>query len=371
MPRLPLNPMATSTCLQEMVRCFLHVVSEGLTPEVQAEIARELHEWEFSTPTLQAVVRPHVVNSLVESVEVAKQSLGTYPESMHLVVGMDLLNSERLREPLHGARQELGRGHLGVIQLSPSAPNSMEIDGVASISSLRSEVRRVFRKLHYQRTPQPRELPCPPQCQRISQRDEFEAALRLRYNVYHVMGYIPERFRSDKTGLEIDNLDKYSLHYAAYVPCEDEKNPAAILRLITQDMQEDSRRWVQETLSRNPDPKLVRSSKASEFQDMPVFQNMSALQGLQGFLQEDDCLYGELSRVIVGEAYRGLGLSRDLIQFALADAYQLGLRCLFLACIPDQVPMYAKHGFIPLDTEVVQFRRVRQPARAMYLFLDS
>ncbi len=184
----------------ETVRCFLHFVEAGLPPAARAELERELHDWEFRTPTLQAIVgpqRPHVLRDLAEAMENAKQTLATYPESMHLVVGTDLLDADRLREPLHSERQQLGRGRLGVIHWGAlSVPHPIELDAVVASSNLKSEVRRVIRKLHYQRSPPARELPCPPQCQRISTQQDFEASLRLRYNIYHVMGYIPERFRS-------------------------------------------------------------------------------------------------------------------------------------------------------------------------------
>jgi predicted GNAT family acetyltransferase len=55
--------------------------------------------------------------------------------------------------------------------------------------------------------------------------------------------------------------------------------------------------------------------------------------------------HGELSRVIVEESHRGVGLSRVLVQYALLVAEELKVDWLFLECVPVHEALYERFGF--------------------------
>ena len=355
---------------RETIRCFVQIVNDVDSQELAHRIGASVNGWSFETFTQQIAIESQSAESLSIAVEHAQQALKLYPESMQLIVGSNVLDGNRLREPLGAARSEFQRGHLAVVQLgSTSAEPAAALDGVIRSDNLRSEIRRVVRMLHYQRPVSPKEPPCAPVMRVIQDRKDFTAALRVRFMVYELMGYIPERYRSTKTGLELDYLDKYSLHYVCQLPGETRELPGAALRLITRKRQRNSKRWIDQTLKEYPDEALRRSARTAQFQELPVFNAIQSLDEFQALLQTEDAEYCELSRVVVNEACRGMGLSRGLIEFALADARQRGIRCVFLACVPEQVSMYEKYGFLNFPSDIVTFARVQQPAQAMFQFL--
>ena len=53
----------------------------------------------------------------------------------------------------------------------------------------------------------------------------------------------------------------------------------------------------------------------------------------------------ELSRVVVTEEFRGLGVSRLLVRAAIAAAVDFNLKYMLLDCIPQHVVLYEKLGF--------------------------
>lgn len=351
---------------RQTIRCFAHVLSEAGTDDLARRVVYSLNNWEFDSFVMQS----QPAGSHEEAVEHAKQARELYPESMHLIIGSSVLDGTRLREPLREARNQVGRGSLAIVHLGSSVSQSeVPLDGIIRTDNLRTEARRIVRMLHYRRPVGKSVLPCAPQSQRVTKRKDFTASLRLRFTVYDLMGYIPDQYRSTRTGLEMDNLDKYSLHYVCQLPGENNGQPAASLRLITRRRQRDSLRWVNQTLLENSDRPLKRSVRASQFQELPVFSAIQNLEEFQAMLQSEEAEYCELSRMVVDQPYRGMGLSRQLIELALADARRMGVRCVFLACVPEQVSMYEKYGFLHFPSDVVTFARVQQPAQALFQFL--
>lgn len=356
---------------RETIRCFVQVLNDTDSQDVAHETRQALNGWSFDTFAQHFVLDVQSAESPSAAVDHARQALKLYPESMHVIVGPNVLDGTQLHAPLKQARSEFKRGHLAVVQLgSPKSEPNAAIDGVIRIDNPKPETRRVIRKLHYQRPVPKRESPCAPVIHVIKDQQEFMDALKVRFAVYDLMGYIPEHYRSAKTGLELDYLDKYSLHYTCMLPGEIDL-PGATLRLITRRQREKSSEWVAQTLRDNPDQALRRSARAAQFQEMPVFNSIHRLDGLQKLLQTEDTEYCELSRVVVNEKCRGMGLSRGLIEFALQDAKLRGIRCVFLACVPEQVEMYEKYGFTHFPSDTVTFARVQQPAQAMFQFLHS
>lgn len=354
----------------KMIRCFVHVVRDSDPENLADFVHSKLKDWDFVTPACLVPVESQLAGTLEEAVENARKTHDLYPESMQLIIGSDLLDGAQPREPLRAARDEFGRGFLGVVHLGSSVPKEVvALDGVIRSDNVKSETRRVARLLNYRRPVRRVSPPCAPQTRLVRKRDDFEASLRLRFNVYDLMGYIPDQYRSSRTGLEMDNLDKYSLHYVSHLPGENNDQPVASLRLITRRRQRNSMRWVGETLRENPDRRLKRSARAAQFQELPVFNAIKCLEEFQAMLQSEEAEYCELSRMVVDESCRGMGLSRHLIELALADARTRGIRCVFLACVPEQVRMYEKYGFLHFPSDIVRFARVEQPAQALFQFL--
>ena len=362
--------LSTIARAPKTIRCFVHVVQTPDPDNLADFVQAKLKDWDFVTPACIVLVESQLANSLEDAVENSRKTHDLYPDSMQLVIGADLLTGSQPKELLQAAQQEFGRGYLGVIHLGSNMPKgAVALDGAIRSNNVKSETRRVVRLLNYRRPVRRVSPPCAPQARLVNSRDDFEASLRLRFNVYDLMGYIPERYRSERTGLEMDNLDKYSLHYVSHLPGENDDQPVASLRLITRRRQRDSMRWMAHTLRENPDRRLKRSVRTSQFQELPVFNAIKCLEEFQAMLQSEEAEYCELSRMVVDESCRGMGLSRQLIELALADARLRGIRCVVLACVPEQVRMYEKYGFLHFPSDIVRFARVEQPAQALFQFL--
>ncbi len=100
---------------------------------------------------------------------------------------------------------------------------------------------------------------------------------------------------------------------------------------------------------------------------MPIFHS----QNLSGILRrsiESNEVYGELSRVIVAEDYRGGGLSRQLVEFALHEATKAGVNHLFLECLEFHEDLYRQFGFRRMEGKRGNVIGVNKTMIAMELY---
>lgn len=165
----------------------------------------------------------------------------------------------------------------------------------------------------------------------------FIESLRLRYRVYRELGYIDH-----DDGLDLDEFDRSSLHFNAVGPGG---GIAGTVRLILpvghdcsigRDGLAQVGLWcdaVQRSITR---PVVGRTT-------LPVFETMRDNQiPLEA---RDQCHAGELSRIIVAPSSRGMGLASRLAAAVVDSARDLGLRIVFIECLPPHVPMFARFGF--------------------------
>jgi hypothetical protein len=79
-----------------------------------------------------------------------------------------------------------------------------------------------------------------------------------------------------------------------------------------------------------------------------------------------------MSRVVVGEDFRGLGISRLLVRACVSAAIDLQHRFVVLECIPQHVPLYEKVGFEKIkDVNYQRAWGVNQLAVVMRLDLTN
>ena len=83
----------------------------------------------------------------------------------------------------------------------------------------------------------------------------------------------------------------------------------------------------------------------------------------------------ELSRVVVAPEYRGMGVSRLLVNHAISVAKKMRRQYLWIECAPHHIKMYQKYGFVVKHHQNQIFyeraQRLDTWAVAMYLDLEA
>src|SRR5262249_12363172 len=101
--------------------------------------------------------------------------------------------------------------------------------------------------------------------------------------------------------------------------------------------------WTRRLLDSDPQLRTLVRSEAYPL-PLPVFPSPQPYHHLPESIQQHlNC--AELSRVIVAEDYRGLGLSTLLVERAQLEARNQQVHRFYLECLRQHEPLYAKLGF--------------------------
>lgn len=177
----------------------------------------------------------------------------------------------------------------------------------------------------------------------ITNQKQLYDSFRLRGEVYEALGYIEKKKNRKK---ETDSYDPISLHFIA-ADTENGNKTVGTLRLIVPSLPACSSyanlvpqntHWFNE-ISEMPSPF-----------SLPVFQSfLYFLPPKQQDIPQDFTFRSrdvcEISRVIVAPDYRGMGISKLLMNHAIDIAQQLRRKNIWLECAPHHIEMYEKFGF--------------------------
>ena len=169
----------------------------------------------------------------------------------------------------------------------------------------------------------------------ISTAADLAASFRLRHEVYRALGYVA----AGESGMDVDPYDACSLPIGAF----DVRSGMLVgaMRVISERAGRGRRGLVEVAVGdrgvvwRRRDP--VLPSLVS-----PEIRMLIAREAGDGLPIR------ELSRCVVAPAWRGRGIVHDLVRFGMALAWRDRPALLVGACLPEHVPMYARHGFRPL-----------------------
>lgn len=207
----------------------------------------------------------------------------------------------------------------------------------------------------------------------VNSKQELYDCLRLRKQVYESLGYIIEK---KNHGFETDFYDPVSFHFRA-IDSENENKTVGTLRLIVPSLS--PFRTNANLFLPNAEWFKGISEKAKPV-SLPVFQSFQYFRPPdKGTIPHDVSMCSkdvcEISRVIVTQEYRGMGISRLLMDHAVTVAQQLRRKHIWLECAPHHIEMYKKFGFTVKDHGNGYFyERVQQFdtwAVAMYLTLQK
>ena len=216
----------------------------------------------------------------------------------------------------------------------------------------------------------------------VQSEEELRKCMALRYQIYDLMGYLAEDIANCKAGLEIDSFDINAVHFIAVIAKTVEI--VGTTRLVLQEAPRFVREsiigapaqtlalhrgWCQNIANDTGNSAFLKRIQHPYFVSLPILQSADFRQRWAKELQ--DCARGgEISRVVVNPAYRGLGVSRLLMRAAIATAVDLQKSFLLLECVPTHAKMYAHYGFHLLEGHHCRAQELDQVAVGMRLDLQ-
>lgn len=179
---------------------------------------------------------------------------------------------------------------------------------------------------------------------------EMLEAARLRYVVYDI--HVP--YKND-SGLEFDEYDKYSIPMGGYVMENGVPRLVSFLRLVTRYVQPKYAQYVR-NIVRTHGSTLLQAAvdvepmspfpSSTEVLRQPRHYPSSAKRLISEFNASDDTC--ELSRTISHRDYRGLDLSRRIMEFGIVLCLERSLYYAIGSNDPRLTPMYQKYGYVTL-----------------------
>jgi predicted GNAT family N-acyltransferase len=197
----------------------------------------------------------------------------------------------------------------------------------------------------------------------LASAEELIESYRLRHDVYRALGYLQ---RTNQTRLDVDEYDSSAIPLGAF----DAATGAMIgtLRIVMTQPQLHYDYLLRGIVASCYDDDLARQAWGPQPHPLPSIVNEEIDRQVDEFNTEH-LEVRELSRCIVHPERRGEGISRALMEFALACIVQSGHSVVIGSCLPMHVPMYAKYGYTTLPG-LNLFESVGQIAKAVICRTD-
>jgi predicted GNAT family N-acyltransferase len=286
----------------------------------------------------------------VQAAEAAIQQFYAAGPSSVILISDSLVDEDRPAEVTLALIDQFASKPCGLIGITESGNRVAEIDRViasgGSAASLRQAIEMVAARLHYISPPSPieRKLKCT--VRRIAGEFELKKYFQLRHQIYSIMGYLDERKERAPSQMDIDASDATALHYGAFHRNKGYDTLVGTFRIVLTDQSSSAfSDWTRGLLDSDPQLRSLVHDESSIFTlRLPIFHSQQLDEQLQRSIQ-GNLLCAELSRVIVAHDFRGLGLSRLLVEQAKQEALQQRVHTFYLECLRIHEPMYGKHGF--------------------------
>jgi predicted GNAT family N-acyltransferase len=172
--------------------------------------------------------------------------------------------------------------------------------------------------------------------------EELIQSYRLRYQIYHDLGYLRQ---PNKSKLDIDTYDGWAIPFGAFDTSS--QTMIGTLRLITTEPQPRFSQLVQKVLGLFADTALARRACADRPHVLPSIVSETIETALSGY-NCGNFRASELSRSVVRQRFRGSGVARSLMELGVARAALGGPALIVGSYLPEHLPMYAKYGFSKL-----------------------
>ncbi|MHC4535785.1 MAG: GNAT family N-acetyltransferase [Planctomycetota bacterium] len=216
----------------------------------------------------------------------------------------------------------------------------------------------------------------------VQSRERLLECLKLRFQIYGLMGYLSDELASNPAELELDSFDLNSVHFVAV----DHGNGqlAGTARLVVPQVTHHEKTLIGNpyqtvhqhgswcnSIARMPGADVLRYKLQEPYLlSLPILQSSDFKDKWREMLDEAN-QGGEISRVVVSPKYRGLGVSTMLVRAAIATSYSIGKKFLLLECVPSHAKMYEKYGFKLIEGHHNRVQELDQVAVGMQLKLDD
>ena len=311
-------------------------------------------------------------NKLHADVEAAEAALSQFyaaaPGGSAILISDSLVDDGRPGEAVLHLLDLFAGKLFGAIAITPDGHRVAEIDRVlklgCSTEQLRAALELVAARLRYVATPLRRERAPEFTIRRI--RDEFELRkyFQLRHEVYTIMGYLEHRKERVASRMEIDGCDGTALHYAAFCKIRGRETMAGTFRVLIADGAETMfSTWTQNLLRSDPALRALVQGEVLPLR-LPVFHSQQLDDELQESIRMRVCC-AELSRVIVADEFRGLGLSKQLVEESRSEALRHGVQRFYLECLQVHEPLYRSCGFATIPGKTGRVLGVNRTMIAM------
>jgi len=244
-------------------------------------------------------------------------------------------------------------GHaLGTIAILQSRERLTDIDRTIVPDVTRDDLAHalvmLLGRLQYLRAPVPRQAVDPRSIVirplRSDNEAEFRSYFQLRHRVYSQMGYLDDVTERSLSKLEMNEADVHSIHLGAYCRSGYRESLVGSARVVTNSEADPVLVGLFETIADRDPVSKQRLGEAYQL-GLPIFHTYRKMTPIIGEIFRKGQKCGELSHVIVDQAFRGSGISNRLISEALERAAGRGVARIFLECLKIHEPLYEKHGF--------------------------
>jgi predicted GNAT family N-acyltransferase len=249
--------------------------------------------------------------------------------------------------------KEHPHGRLGTVAIMRRPARVADIDVtlgcLPSKKQLDEAIALVRSRLRYLAKPEAR-VSQSVSIRRISSMTELHEAYKFRHKVYKVMGYLEPGTEESHTKVDIHWTDMHSLQLAAFLDGGSENGAlVGTARIIlTPDAPPSAmqREWTERLLRHDRCLQREVEKQREKFAQftLPACYTVDLSEELLAAFRGKRTL-GELSRVIVHENWRGLGISRRLCEEAIRAAQMACVSSLFLECLELHEFLYANFGF--------------------------
>jgi len=322
-------------------------------------------------------IEPFQGTNLHADVEAAAGAIAEFyaasPSACAILISDSLVDQGKPAEVVFDLADRFLCKPFGTVAVSDRGARVAEIDRMLRPSATPQQVGEtlelVAARLRYTSPPARGNRKIDFQIRRI--RDEFELkkCYCLRHRIYSVMGYMEERKEAVPSRMEIDACDESAMHFGAFDRNQGYDNLAGTFRIVLANQPITLfSGWTQTLLGTD---RQLRSLVRSESYPLrlPVFQSQQLDDQLQESIQQQlQC--AELSRVIVAEEYRGLGLSTALVERAKLEARSQQVHRFYLECLRQHESLYAKLGFQTIPGKTGRVLGVNRTMVAMELRLE-
>ena len=205
----------------------------------------------------------------------------------------------------------------------------------------------------------------------VSSCQQLRACMELRAKVYGALGYLHEEDSAPGPRVEMDGFDPVALHMKVVDKRQGELVVGTARLIVPSIRAQASRsswvqlldsydRWCEEIAVLEDTPELLQILESPPPYSLPIFDSFNYFEQLHDCILNfkhgvDPDLCCELSRVVVDPMYRGLGISRLLIDKAIENSNALCRQHMLIECAPHHEAMYRKFGFKTIQDDKVKY----------------